>query len=89
MLYFHAYKGTTCIFVLLFLCDILLCSTWIGLNVVRFYSYDPISVVGVYSTVICMQEFIQKLLALSLIPIGGLGMYTLVHTCYSWLRRGA
>jgi hypothetical protein len=36
-----------------------LASVWIGLNVLRFYSYDPVSDISVYSTVVRLQEIIE------------------------------
>ena len=36
-----------------------LASVWLGLNVLRFYSYDPVSDISVYSTVVRLQEIIE------------------------------
>jgi hypothetical protein len=36
-----------------------LASVWLGLNVLRFYSYDPVSDFSVYSTVVRLQAMIE------------------------------
>ncbi len=36
-----------------------LASVWLGLNVLRFYSYDPVSDISVYSTVVRLQAIIE------------------------------
>jgi hypothetical protein len=37
-----------------------LASVWLGLNVLRFYSYDPVSDISVYSTVVRLQAIIES-----------------------------
>ena len=36
-----------------------LASVWLGLNVLRFYSYDPVSDISVYSTVVRLQAIVE------------------------------
>lgn len=36
-----------------------LASVWLGLNVLRFYSYDPVSDISVYSVVVRLQAIIE------------------------------
>ena len=36
-----------------------LASVWLGLNVLRFYSYDPVSDISVYSRVVLLQAIIE------------------------------
>ena len=36
-----------------------LASAWLGLNVLRFYSYDPVSDISVYSVVVRLQAIIE------------------------------
>jgi hypothetical protein len=37
-----------------------LASVWLGLNVLRFYSYDPVSEISVYSVVVRLQAIIER-----------------------------